>query len=51
MKAEIEAIQQQVAEAKMNEGANGLKEVGHLCIEFFLTTRMLKDSLAEGRNK
>jgi len=49
-KAEIETIQQQMAEAKKSERANVLKEVKELCKEFgFTAGRMLKGSLAEGR--
>ena len=48
LKAEMEAIKQQIVEAKKNERANALREVKRLCKEFF-TTGMLKDSLAEGR--
>ena len=50
-KAEIEAIQQQMVEAKKNELANALKEVKRLCKKFGFTAGMLKDSLAEGRKK
>ena len=49
LKAEIETIQQQTAEAKKNERTNALKEVKWLCIEFGFTAGMLKGSLAEGR--
>ena len=49
LKAEMEAIQQQMVEAKKNERANALKEVKRLCKEFGFTTGMLKGSLAEGR--
>jgi len=51
MKSEMEATQQQMAEAKKNERANALKEVKHLCKEFVFTTLMLKGALTEGRNK
>ena len=47
LKAEMEAIQQQMVEAKKNERANALKEVKH----FGITAGMLKGSLAEGRKK
>ena len=36
LKAEMEAIQQQMVEAKKNERANALKEVKRLCKEFDL---------------
>ena len=49
LKAEMEAIQQQMAKAKKNELANTLKEVKRLRKEFGFTAGMLKDSLAEGR--
>ena len=51
LKAEMAAIEQQMAEAKKNERANALKEVKRLCKEFGFTARMLKGSLAEGRKK
>ena len=51
LKAEIEAILQQMVEAKKNERANALKEVKRLCKEFGFTAGMLKVSLAEGRKK
>lgn len=47
----MEAIQQQMVEAKKNERANALKEVKWLCKEFGFTAGMLKGSLAEGRKK
>ena len=51
LKAEMEAIQQQMVEAKKNERTNVLKEVKLLCKEFGFTSGMLKGSLAEGRKK
>jgi hypothetical protein len=51
LKAEMEAIQQQMVEAKKSERANALKEVKRLCKEFGFTAGMLKGSLAEGRKK
>ena len=45
----MEAIQQQMVEAKKNERANALKEVKCLCKEFGFTAGMLKGSLADGR--
>lgn len=48
LKTEMEAIQQQMVEAKKNELANALKEVKRLCKEFGFTAGMLKGSLAEG---
>ena len=50
MKAEIEAVQQQMVVAEKYERANALKGVKRLCKEFGFTGRMLKDSLAKGRN-
>ena len=50
-KAEMEAIQQQMAEAKKNERTSALKEVKRLCKEFGFTAGMLKGSIAEGRMK
>jgi len=51
LKAEMETIQQQKAEAKKNERTNAIKEVKLLCKEFGFTAGMLKGSLAEGRKK
>ena len=49
LKAEMEAIQQQMVEAKKNERANTLKEVKCLCKEFGFTAGILRGSLAESR--
>ncbi len=51
LKAEMEAIQGQMAKAKKNERAEALKTVKRLCKEFSFTAGMLKGSLAEGRKK
>ena len=51
LKAEMEAIQQQMVEAKKNERVNALKEVKRLCKEFGYTAGILKGALAEGRKK
>ena len=51
LKAEMETIQQQMAEAKENERTNALKEVKRLCKEVGFTAGMLKGSLAGGRKK
>ena len=51
LKAEMEAIQQQMVAAKKNECANALKEVKRICNEFDFTAGMLKGALAEGRKK
>jgi hypothetical protein len=42
LKAEMEAIQQQMVEAKKNERANALKEVKRLCKEFGFTAGILQ---------
>lgn len=42
LKAKMEAIQQQMAEAKKNEHVNALKEIKRLCKEFSFTAGMLK---------
>ena len=42
LKAEMEAIQQQMVEATKNERANALKEVKRLCKELGFTAGMLK---------
>ena len=49
LKAEMETIQQQMAEAKKNERTNALKEVKRLCKEFGFTAGMLKGASAKGR--
>jgi len=49
LKAEMETIQQQMAEAKKNERTAVLKKVKELGKEFGFTAGMLKGSLAEGR--
>ena len=51
LKAEMETIQQQMAEAKKNERANALKEVKCLCKDFGSTAGMLKGALAERRKQ
>ena len=51
LKAEMETIQQQMAEAKKNERANALKEVKRLCKEFGFTAGMLKGAVAKGRGE
>jgi hypothetical protein len=40
-----------VVEEKKRERAKALKKVKGLCKEFGFTTGMLKDPLAEGKNK
>ena len=51
LKAEMEAIQQQMIETNQNERADALKEVKRLCKEFGFKAYMVKGSLAEGRKK
>ena len=51
LKAEMENIQQQMAEAKKNERTVALKKVKELCKEFGFTAGMLKGVLAEGRKQ
>ena len=51
LKAEMEAIQQQMVQAKKKEHTNALKEVKRLCKEFGFTAGMLKGALTEGRKK
>ena len=51
LKAEMEAIQQQMVEAKKGERTNALKEVKRLCKEFGFTAGMFEGLLAEGRKK
>ena len=45
LKAEMETIQQQMAEARRTN----VREVKRLCKEFGFTVGMLKGSIAEGR--
>ena len=49
LKADMEAIQELMVEAKKNERANALKEVKRICKEFGFAAGMLKGSLAKGR--
>jgi len=51
LKVEMEAIQQQMVEAKKNERANALKEVKRLCKEFGFTAGVLKGALVKGRGE
>ena len=51
LKTEMEAIQQQMVEAKKDERADALKQVKRLCKEFGFTAGMLTGSLAKGRKK
>ena len=51
LKAEMEAIQQQMVEAKKNVRANALKTVKRLYKEFGFTAGMLKGGLDEGRKR
>ena len=48
LKAKVEAIQQQIVEAKKNRRVNALEKVKLVCKELFLTAGKLEDSLAEG---
>ena len=51
LKAEVETIQLQMAEAKKNERTIALKKFKELCKEFAFTSGMLKGSLAEVRKR
>ena len=51
LKAEMEAVQQQIVEAKKNQPANALKKIKRFCKEFGFTARALKVSLAQGRGE
>jgi uncharacterized membrane protein (DUF106 family) len=51
LKAEMEAIQQQMTEAKKNERTDALKKVKELCKEFGFTSGMLKGALAKSRTR
>ena len=47
----MEAIQQQMDEAKKSKSVNALKKVKRLCKEFGFTTGMLIAAPTEGRSK
>jgi hypothetical protein len=47
----MEAIQQQMVEAKKTERAHVLEEVKRLCKEFWFTAGMREGSVAEERKK
>jgi len=49
LKAEKEAIEKQMEEAKKKERKDVLKQVRELCKEFKITAGHLKGALAEGR--
>lgn len=49
LEAEMQAIQQQMADAKKIQRSKALREVKRLCKDFGFTADMLKGSLAEGR--
>ena len=51
LKAEMETIQQQIAEAKKSELTDTLKEVKRPYKEFGFTVGMLRCALAEGGKK
>ena len=51
LKAEVETIQQQMAEAKKNELTIALKKVKELLKDSGFTAGMVKSLLAEGRMK
>ena len=51
LKAEIEAVQQQMVEAKKNERTNVMKEVKCVFKESGFTDEKLKSALAEGWKK
>ena len=49
LKAVMEAIRQQMIEAKMDGCTNAIKEANRLCEEFIFSAGMLKDPLAKGK--
>ena len=51
LKAEMEATQQKMVEAKKNELAKALKELKRFCKDFGFTVGMFKGVLAERRAK
>lgn len=51
LKAEMKTIQQQMAEAKKNEGTVALKKVKEFCKEFGLIAGMLKGVVVVNQNK
>ena len=48
LKAEMQAIQHKMIEAKKNERANAFKKAKHLCKEFGFTANRLNGVLARG---
>jgi len=50
LKAEIQAIQRQMTEAKKNERTNALKEVKRLCKDFDFTAECFKAQLMMAEN-
>jgi len=51
LKAELDTIQQPMAEATKNERTDALQKVKGLCKEVGVIAEMLKGSLVEGRKK
>ena len=51
LKAKMEAIQEQMVEAKKKERTNALTDIKRLCKEFGFTDGVLKVALAEGSKK
>jgi uncharacterized membrane protein (DUF106 family) len=51
LKAEMKTTQQQMAEAKKNEGTVLLKKINELCKEFGFTAWMQKGVVAVNQNK
>ena len=51
LKAEMEVIQQQMAQAKKNERIDAPKEVNLLCEKFDFTSGILKWSLSKGNGE
>lgn len=51
LKAEVEQLEKEMAEAKQRERAEALKKAKELCKEFGFTIGMLKCWFAEGRKK
>jgi DNA-binding protein H-NS len=51
LKAEKEAIEKQMEEAKKKERKDVIKQVRERCKEFNITAGHLKGALAEGRKK
>ncbi len=51
LRAEMDALEKEMVEAKKRERSEALKKVRSLCKEFGFTAGMLKGALASGRKR